>query len=92
MALLWFAFQRLTGVHRDTICRLLVEAGNSCDDLLDAKMRNLHPRYLQLDEIWTYVQKKNRRVLQFERLQRISRSRGWSRRNYSMKSSRDPSN
>jgi len=54
--------ERITGTHRDTICRLLVEAGDSCNDLLDTKMRNLHPRYLQLDEIWMYVQKKNRRV------------------------------
>ena len=29
---------------------------------MDSKMRNLPPKHLQIDEIWTYVQKKNRHV------------------------------
>src|SRR5581483_5622046 len=54
------SIERITGVHRDTIMRLLVFTGNRCAALLDARMRNLHPRYVQVDEIWTFVFKKRR--------------------------------
>ncbi len=50
--------ERMTGVHRDTICRLLVEVGDQCNDLMDGSMRNLRCGYVQCDEIWTYVGKK----------------------------------
>lgn len=56
------SIERITGVHRDTICRLLVTTGNHCAQIMDAKMRNLHLRYLQIDEAWTFVQKKKRRL------------------------------
>ena len=52
----------MTGVHRDTIMRLLLLAGERCQSIMDDRMRNLRTRYLQLDEIWTYVAKKRRRV------------------------------
>ena len=55
--------ERLTGVHRDTIMRLLVKAGEGCERLLDARMQNLGCRRIQVDEIWTFVQKKQRHVL-----------------------------
>src|ERR1700683_5536889 len=54
--------ERMTGVHRDTICRLLVETGDYCADLMDGSMRNLRCGFVQCDEIWTYVGKKQRRV------------------------------
>jgi hypothetical protein len=44
--------------------RLLIVAGERSARLMDAKMRGLRPRYLQVDEIWTYVQKKRVRVRQ----------------------------
>jgi hypothetical protein len=34
--------ERMTDVHRDTICRLLVEVGNSCAKLANEQMRNLN--------------------------------------------------
>jgi hypothetical protein len=49
--------ERMTGVHRDTICRLLVQVGDHCAALMDERMRNLHCGYIQADEIWTYVGK-----------------------------------
>jgi hypothetical protein len=52
----------MTGVHRDTICRLLVETGEHCAALLDSRIRNVHARYVQSDEIWCYVGKKDKRV------------------------------
>jgi IS1 family transposase len=42
--------------------RLLILAGERCEELMYAKMRNLSPRYLQCDEIWTFCQKKQRNV------------------------------
>ena len=54
--------ERLTGLHRDTIMRLLILAGERCEKLLDARMRNLKCKYIQCDEIWTFCFKKQRRV------------------------------
>jgi IS1 family transposase len=54
--------ERMSGIHRDTICRLLVEAGNRCTELLDAKVRNLRCEFVQCDEIWTFVGKKQRHI------------------------------
>jgi transposase-like protein/IS1 family transposase len=54
--------ERITGLHRDTILRLFVLAGERCIALMDAKMRNLKCEQIQSDEIWTYVGKHQRRV------------------------------
>jgi len=52
----------MTGVHRDTICRLLVETGENCAILLDSYMRDVRIKYAQVDEIWCYVGKKDKHV------------------------------
>ncbi len=54
--------ERLTGLNRNTIMRLLILAGHRCERLMDARMRELRPRYLQVDEIWCFVQKKSRHL------------------------------
>ncbi len=54
--------ERITKLDRNTIMRLLVLAGKHCEALMDSRMRNVRSRYLQIDEIWTFVQKKNRHV------------------------------
>lgn len=59
--------ERMTGVHRDTIMRLLVRVGDKCQKIMDEKMRGFHCRYLQADEIWTYVGKKGARLSEEER-------------------------
>src|SRR4051812_36597187 len=50
--------ERMTGTHRDTICRLLVEVGDGCAQLMDEQMHDLSCRRIQVDEIWAYVGKK----------------------------------
>src|SRR5215213_7267023 len=50
--------ERMTGTHRDTICRLLVEIGDGCAHLMDEQMREVSCRRIQVDEIWAYVGKK----------------------------------
>lgn len=54
--------ERMLGIHRDTIMRLLVEVGTGCAELMDEKMRELPCRRVQVDEIWSYVGKKQRHV------------------------------
>ena len=53
---------RMTDVDRNTITSLLLRTGDYCADLLDDSMRNLHCGFVQCDEIWTFVGKKQRRV------------------------------
>lgn len=54
------AISRVTGVHGDTICRLGVRVGQGCAKVLDAKMRDLTCHYLQFDEIWGFIGKKEK--------------------------------
>lgn len=56
------SIERVTGVHRDTILRLLKEAGKIASEILDDQMTNLEVKRLQVDEIWTYVAKKQKKV------------------------------
>ena len=50
--------ERITGVHRDTILRLLVLAGERCQRLMEEKIRSLDVQDVEVDEIWGYVDKK----------------------------------
>jgi IS1 family transposase len=52
----------MTGTHRDTICRLLVEVGEGCAALMNEQMRELPCRRIEVDEIWAYVSKKQRHI------------------------------
>ncbi len=54
--------ERMTGTHRDTICRLLVEVGTGCAKVMDKQMRDLPCRRIEVDEIWAYVGKKQRHM------------------------------
>jgi transposase-like protein/IS1 family transposase len=50
--------ERVTGVHRDTILRLLILAGDRCRNLMQRKIEHLNVRDVEADEIWGYVFKK----------------------------------
>jgi len=54
------SIQRVTGVHRDTILDLLVKVGENCERLLDEKIRKVKVSDIQLDEIWAYVEMKEK--------------------------------
>jgi hypothetical protein len=56
------AISRITDIHQDTICRLGVWVGRGCAKLLDAKMRGLTCRFLQFDEIWGFIGKKEKHL------------------------------
>ena len=54
--------ERMTETHRDTIMRLMVEVGTGCAKLQDETMRNLTCERIQVDEIWSFVGKKQRHM------------------------------
>ncbi len=49
------AAERVTGVHRDTICRLLRVVGGKCESLLARIVRDVEVKDVQADEIWGFV-------------------------------------
>jgi len=50
--------EQVTSVHRDTILKLLVLAGERCEALMLAKCQNIPVKDVEVDEIWGYVGKK----------------------------------
>jgi IS1 family transposase len=60
------ATERLTGIHRDTIMRLGERIGRGCAELHDRMMVGVRAGRIELDEIWGYVGKKQKRVERHE--------------------------
>ena len=58
---------RMTGVHKLTILRLLCEAGERAQEILDREMVNLECKYIQVDEIWNFVFKKQKQCTEEEK-------------------------
>jgi hypothetical protein len=54
--------ERLTGLHRDTILRLLVIAGEKAEKVMGRCIRNVQVRDVELDEVWSFIKKKQKRV------------------------------
>lgn len=61
------ATERTTGIHRDTLCKLIVHFGDACRRFMDERMQGLTLNHLQFDEQWTYVGKKQSRLTTTER-------------------------
>jgi len=55
------AVTRLTGASKNTVIKLMVEAGKACTAHHDEHVRNLKTKRCQVDEIWsfTYAKQKN---------------------------------
>jgi len=53
---------RLTGAAKDTVIKLLVEAGNACANYQDRVLCNLKYKRIQCDEIWAFVYAKEKNV------------------------------
>lgn len=51
---------RMTGIHRTTIQKLLVQLGAACSEYQDKAMRNLPCKRVQCDEIWSYIGSKEK--------------------------------
>jgi len=53
---------RITGVHKNTIMSLSVTVGRKCLELLGSRIRDIRPRYVQADEIHTFVHTKEKHL------------------------------
>src|SRR5437763_1572303 len=56
------SIERVTGVQKKTVAKLLVKFGNACREFLDQQMRGLELYHLECDEQWTFVLKKQGRI------------------------------
>ena len=54
--------ERLTDVHHTTILKLLVLAGEKCERVMAEKIRNVSVKDVECDELWAFIQKKEKRV------------------------------
>jgi IS1 family transposase len=50
---------RGVGCHRDTVLRILKLAGQRSYNLLQKKLQDVPAKHVEVDEIWTFVQKKS---------------------------------
>jgi IS1 family transposase len=56
------AVTRLTGASKNTVTKLVVDAGHACTEYQDRVLRNLPSKRVQVDEIWNFVYAKNDNV------------------------------
>ena len=54
--------ERVCGIHRDTLLRLLMVAGRKAHSVCGRLLRNLTCNLLQADEIWCYVGAKDKKL------------------------------
>jgi IS1 family transposase/transposase-like protein len=52
------ACERITGMKRDTICDLVLHVGQNCDRFLGESVQNVPAKFIELDEIWSFVKCK----------------------------------
>ena len=60
------AVSRITGVNRGTVGTLALRMGRGCAELHDRMMVGLHVNRCELDELWSYVGKKQKNVTKRE--------------------------
>ena len=53
---------RMTGIARNTITDLVVEAGRACAEYQDGALRNLNCRRIECDEIWAFCHAKDKNL------------------------------
>ena len=51
---------RMTGAAKNTVVKLLVDAGRACSEYQDKAFRNLSCKRIQCDEIWSFVGSKEK--------------------------------
>jgi IS1 family transposase len=56
------ATARMSGVEHKTVLRVLLRVGENCRCVLDTELRGIKSRFVQVDEIWTYVGVKEARL------------------------------
>jgi len=61
------SISRMTGVNKRTVLRILKEAGMQAQEILDREIVNLKSNFVQMDEIWSFVQKKQKECTEEEK-------------------------
>jgi len=56
------AITRITGASKNTVAKLLVDAGTACAEYQDKALRNLSSKRIQVDEVWSFVFCKEKNV------------------------------
>ena len=54
------SIERITGIHRDTVIDLLLTVGTKCERLMEELIRDLPVKDVQADEVWGFVQMKEK--------------------------------
>lgn len=54
------SIERMTGVNRNTIMSLGLRVGKACENMMNERMRGLKSTYVQVDEIWGFIGKKQK--------------------------------
>jgi transposase-like protein len=53
------ATSRILGLDKNAVNNVILKAGKHCELILSGLLKSLHLEECQLDELWTFVQKKN---------------------------------
>ena len=61
------AVTRLTGASKNTVTKLLIDAGKACAAYHDEHVRDLKTRRVQVDEIWSFTYAKQKNVAKAKR-------------------------
>lgn len=61
---------RITGCHTRTIGNLMLQFGTICETFLAENVKGLSLRHVEVDEVWTFVGKKQARLTTDERAER----------------------
>ncbi len=56
------SIERMTGCSKNTISKLLIDAGKACAVYHDEHVRNIEARRIQCDEIWSFTYSKQKNV------------------------------
>lgn len=56
------SIERITELHRDTILKVLVAAGEKAERVMARKIVNVQVRDVEADEVWSFIGKKEKRV------------------------------
>jgi IS1 family transposase len=63
------SISRMNNTHIKTVLKVLVNSAQRCEQIVNEQIRGLRCEALELDEVWTFIQKKQRRLTAEDRLE-----------------------
>ena len=61
------SIERITGITKRAIIRVLCEYGENAKEILDCEIVNLNCKFVQMDEIWSTYRKKQKQCTEEEK-------------------------